>query len=136
MTPTLYDLHVSGAARFRRSLHVPATGAIVKLTRRTKQPDAAKFWIGATMSVAGALAAVLGAYGIADATAPDIGLMIGGVVVGITGFVLLLFGGSEGDDDAIVLRKASMAHGLRFVGVGARATDRRTIVPSLTFEFE
>jgi hypothetical protein len=148
--PGRWDLAVSGAAEFTRSVFVPAVGADVVLARQNKgDPTLAGIGeaVGGIMVVGGAVSAVVGGVW-ATATPNDrseaaaqLSLLIGGIVVGLAGLPVFFAArnqwGDKGFDDAVVVpRGSAQTHAVRFVGVGARESAMRTLIPVVTFAFE
>jgi hypothetical protein len=143
--PGVWDVSARGATQFENNVFIPAVGGHVKLRKRHAGSSTERT-LGAIFMVAGgaALAAGLlwleidqGLQNNPSKLAPGL-LTLGGTVAFICPGVVLLVGGrGHGSDGAVVIPNGTVAkHPVRFVGLGMGVTDRTSIVPSLTFEFE
>jgi hypothetical protein len=143
--PGTWDVSASGPAQFETTVFVPATGARLELRRRHEARTFARA-LGTAIMIAGAAAFGAGFVWLdVDANsqshpnklAPALVTIGGAAAFFYPGFVLFASGEGFGSDAAVVVpRGAAAKHPLRLVGFGAGETDRRTFVPSLTFEFD
>jgi hypothetical protein len=159
--PGPWDVAVSGASVFRKTVFVPVAGADVRLTRPT-EGSSSKHTLGAVLMGASVAAGLTGFIGgtILSTSPPasssqrtvDATVFVGLLVVGFAGLLygahVYDSGSSWGFQDAVVRPRAPVpagqpsaaatpkaAQGVRLVGIGARETDLRTLVPVVSFEF-